>query len=203
MKRIYKSGAQKRKEAASSRQSAAKLTKLTRFFSVAQADRPSEDTPAEDATGQQHPKSILPAPAEPEDFDISEQERPSGFSLTANMETQNECTRCVGVASETSDLFPQPSLNPLLNDPACWPDFISNAQRCDIVKRGPQQVDINFPLNAGRRRFSTFHYGRVMNNGKTVPRSWLIYSQEADKAFCFCCKLFSDSKSPFCTGSDT
>ena len=32
MKRMYKSGAQKRKEAASSRQSAAKLTKLTRFF---------------------------------------------------------------------------------------------------------------------------------------------------------------------------
>ena len=52
MKRIYKSGGQKRKEAASSRQSAAKLTKLTRFFWVAQADRPREDIPAEDATGQ-------------------------------------------------------------------------------------------------------------------------------------------------------
>ena len=74
MKRIYKSGSQKRKEAASSRQSAAKLTKLTRFFLVVQADRLSEDTPAEYATGQQHPKSILPAPAESEDFDISEQE---------------------------------------------------------------------------------------------------------------------------------
>ena len=111
MKHIYKSGAQKRKEAASSRQSAAKLTKLTRFL-VAQADRPSEYTPAEDATEQQHPKSILPAPAESEDFDISEQERPSDSSLIANMETQNESIRGVGVASETSDLFPQPSFNP-------------------------------------------------------------------------------------------
>ena len=123
MKRIYKSGAQKRKEAASSRQSTAKLTKLTRFFLVAQADRPSEDTPPEDATGQLHPKSILPAPAESKDFDISEQERPSGSSLTTNMETQNESTRGVCVASETSDLFPQPSFNPFSNDPTCWPDL--------------------------------------------------------------------------------
>ena len=123
MKRIYKSGAPKRKEAASSRQSAAKLTKSTRFFLVAQADKPSEQTPAEDATGQQHPKSILPARAELKNFDISEQERPSGSSLTANMETQNESTRRIGVSSETSDVFPQPSFNPFSNDPTCWPDL--------------------------------------------------------------------------------
>ena len=42
-----------------------------------------------------------------------------------------------------------------------------------------------------------------MNHGEIVPRAWLIYSQETDKAFCFCCKLFSNSKSPFCTGGNT
>ena len=42
-----------------------------------------------------------------------------------------------------------------------------------------------------------------MNNGDVVPRSWLIYSQETNKAFCLCCKLFSNSKSLFCTGSNT
>ena len=123
MKRIYKSGAQKQKKAVSSRQSAAKINKVNAFFLVAQVDRPSKDTPAENAMGQQHPKSILPAPAESEDFDISEQERPSGSSLTANMETQNESIRGVGVASETSDLFPQPSFNPFSNDPTYWPDL--------------------------------------------------------------------------------
>ena len=97
MKRIYKSGAQKRKEASSLRQSAAKLAKLTRFFWAAQADKPSEDTPAKNATGQQHPKSILPAPAESEDFDLSEQERPSSSSSTANMETQNKSTRVLAL----------------------------------------------------------------------------------------------------------
>ena len=42
-----------------------------------------------------------------------------------------------------------------------------------------------------------------MNNGEIVPRSWLIYSQETEKALCFCGKLFCNSKSLFCTGSNT
>ena len=42
-----------------------------------------------------------------------------------------------------------------------------------------------------------------MINDEIVPRSWLIYSQETDEAFCFCCKLYSNFKSPFCTGSNT
>ena len=42
-----------------------------------------------------------------------------------------------------------------------------------------------------------------MNNDEIVPRSCLIYSQETDKTFCFCCRLFSNCKSPLCTGSNT
>ena len=111
---------------------------------VAQADRPSEDNPAEDATGQQHPKSILSAPAESEDFDISEQERPSGSSLTANMETQNESTRGVGVASEISDLFLQPSFNPFSNDPTCWPDLYQ--MHSDVTLANPAcQTTLGYP----------------------------------------------------------
>ena len=41
-----------------------------------------------------------------------------------------------------------------------------------------------------------------MNNGEIFPRSWLIYSQETDKTLCFCCKLFSNSKSLLRTGSN-
>ena len=119
------------------------------------------------------------------------------------METQNESTRRISVALETSDLFPQISFNTLSNDPGCWPDFISNAQRCDIIKRGSQQVNINFSLNVAKRKFLNFYYKCVMNYGKIVPWAWLIYSQETDKTFRFCCKLFSNSKSLFCTGSNT
>ena len=49
----------------------------------------------------------------------------------------------------------------------------------------------------------TLHYRCVINNGEIVSRSWLIYLQKTDKAIRFCCKLFSNSKSPFCTGSNT
>ena len=44
-----------------------------------------------------------------------------------------------------------------------WPESISDAQRCDIVKRGPHQLIINFPYNntTPRRRFSSNHYKRV------------------------------------------
>ena len=112
---------------------------------VARADRPSEDTPAEDAIGQQHPKSVLPAPAESEDFDISEQERSSGSSLTANMETQNESTRGVGVASEILDLFPQLSFNPFSNDPTCWPDLYQMHSDVTSSKEGLNKLTQIFP----------------------------------------------------------
>ena len=201
MKRSYKSGAQKRKEAASAKKSEEKLTKLTRFFGTAQdSTNPCKNAP--DVATAQHEQTSMAASAIMDNLDNAETEKdpPSSDLFPANVEINNESTV---VATETSDFTPQPPFNPLSNDPAYWPEYISDAQRCDIVKRGPQQLDIAFPVNAARRRFSTFHYKRVMNNGEIVPRSWLIYSREVDKVFCFCCKLFSTSKSPFCTGSNT
>ncbi|XP_004210941.3 zinc finger MYM-type protein 5-like [Hydra vulgaris] len=100
--------------------------------------------------------------------------------------------------------LPLPPFSSVACDLASWPEQISDAQRCDLVKRGPQQVDIDFPYNiAARRRFSTVHYKLVMNNGETVPRSWLVYSVKSDKIFCFCCKLFETNESPFCSGTST
>ena len=121
------------------------INKVNAFFLIAGADRPSEDTPAEDATEQQHPKSILPAPAESEDFDISEQERPSSSSLTANMETQNKSTRGAGFASETSDLFSQSSFNLFSNDPTCWPDLYQMQSNVTSQKEGLNKMTQIFP----------------------------------------------------------
>ena len=44
---------------------------------------------------------------------------------------------------------------PIPDDPCKWPESISDAQRCDIVKRGPHQPIMNFPYNntTPRRRF--------------------------------------------------
>ena len=64
---------------------------------------------------------------------------------------------------------------PILDDPCKWPESISDAQRCDIVKRGPHQLIMNFPYNntTPRRRFSSNHYKRVLPNGERVSR-WKI-----------------------------
>ena len=42
-----------------------------------------------------------------------------------------------------------------------------------------------------------------MINGETIHWSWLLYSQQSDQIFCFCCKLFGNTASPFCSGMNT
>ena len=39
------------------------------------------------------------------------------------------------------------------------------------------------------------HCKRLLGNREAVVRSWLMYSQDSDKAFCFRCKLFGNSAS--------
>lgn len=171
MKRTYKSGAQKRKDAASAKHSLEKLPKLTTFFPVATAAR-------EEGTGSSRNLDQPPQPSSQANI-VPDNSASTAQNCSSASDIAEKCT------AESSDLLPQPSFISLSNDPAKWPNSISDAQRCDIVKRGPNQVKIDFPYNAARRRFSTFHYQRVMNNGEAVPRSWLVYSLETDRVFLF------------------
>ncbi|XP_065674018.1 uncharacterized protein LOC136090966 [Hydra vulgaris] len=91
----------------------------------------------------------------------------------------------------------------LSDDPSEWPDNVSYAQRCDIVKRGFKKIEIDFPYNLERRRFSLNYYNRKMKNGEIFERTWLIYSLNSNKVFCFCCKLFGITFSPFRQGMNT
>ena len=44
------------------------------------------------------------------------------------------------------------------------------------------------------RRFTKAYYYIVMKNGERVNRSWLVYSESADRVFCFCCCLSGKQK---------
>ncbi|XP_065654674.1 uncharacterized protein LOC136081296 [Hydra vulgaris] len=91
----------------------------------------------------------------------------------------------------------------LSDDPSEWHDNVSDAQRCDIVKSGFKKIEIVFAYNLERRRFSLNYYNRKMKNGEIFERTWLIYSLNSNKVFCFCCKLFGITSSPFRQGMNT
>ncbi|XP_021978896.1 zinc finger MYM-type protein 5-like [Helianthus annuus] len=76
-------------------------------------------------------------------------------------------------------------------DPRNWGGLKSNMINV-LVEEGPKR-DLTIdkgPKNKSGRRFSATLYTRTLANKETCDRSWLVYSKELDKVFCFCCKLF-------------
>lgn len=76
-------------------------------------------------------------------------------------------------------------------DPALWEHPIGPTVRRIIVEKGPLQLKNQlFPVDSKGRKFSISYYTRVLKNGETINRSWLVYSNKNNSVFCFCCKLF-------------
>ncbi|XP_047336869.1 zinc finger MYM-type protein 5-like [Impatiens glandulifera] len=76
-------------------------------------------------------------------------------------------------------------------DPRRW-DGIDAKMIELLVLEGPKR-DLNIvngPLDKDNRRFSSNLYTRVLPNGEKFDRNWLVYSNDLDKVFCFCCKIF-------------
>ena len=165
-----KSGAQKRKEAATARDAVAKLPKMTDFFKITEQSRPGTSTGRDEENYSVQEK---------EDYDDQHQsdcEFPENVSCDLPANTQPSISKIT-----------ESQFTPIPDDPCKWPESISDAQRCDIVKRGPHQLIMNFPYNntTPRRRFFSNHYKRVLPNGESVSRSWLVYSGESDQVFAF------------------
>jgi hypothetical protein len=82
------------------------------------------------------------------------------------------------------------SFQPDIFDPRMWntPD----PKMIDIlVQKGPKR-DLSIekgPTDKFSRRFSATSYTRILSNGEKCDREWLVYNNELDKVFCFCCKL--------------
>ncbi|XP_058734057.1 uncharacterized protein LOC131605754 [Vicia villosa] len=76
-------------------------------------------------------------------------------------------------------------------DPSQWIN-ISTSLRDLLVEKDPIKVtDINFSKDESTRHFSSSFYIQKLLNGEKRERIWLIYSQDLNKVFCFCCKLLN------------
>ena len=121
-----KSGAQKRKEADTARDAVAKLPKMTDFFKITEQSRPGTSTERDEENYSVQEK---------EDYDDQHQsdcEFPENVSCDLPANTQPSISKIT-----------ESQFTPIPDDPCKWPESISDAQRCDIVKRGPHQLIMN------------------------------------------------------------
>ncbi|XP_058740955.1 uncharacterized protein LOC131613289 [Vicia villosa] len=87
-------------------------------------------------------------------------------------------------------------------DPSQWINISTNLRDL-LVEKGPIKVtDIDFPKDESTRHFSSSFYIQKLSNGENRERRWLIYSQDLNKVFCFCCKLFNSLSSTSKLASD-
>lgn len=80
--------------------------------------------------------------------------------------------------------------DPNIFDPRYW-DGLDRSTIHILVQKGPKR-DLSIEhghRGKSSRRFSSSAYNRVLSNGETCDREWLVYSKELDKIFCFCCTL--------------
>jgi hypothetical protein len=77
------------------------------------------------------------------------------------------------------------------NDPGLWPQPMSDVYRTEIVRKGPFRIKVDFfPVDESGRRFSEYHYSKILSNGEKQNRRWMIYSKSKDSVYCFACRLF-------------
>lgn len=79
-------------------------------------------------------------------------------------------------------------------DPATWKRPYSNAFITTIVELGPEHdLSADFSKSADHegRQFSIKWFHKIMPNGETVKRDWLMYSRYKGSLFCFPCLLFA------------
>ena len=196
-RRNYDSGCAKRKQKAEKKRIADTLPKLTSFFTPAAATAAA----AELATGS--------AVGENDEVEVEVEVEEEGGEV--GVEGEEVAMEAEGEEDEDEDDLAVSSAMPFTtsssgnsfligDDPAHWPEKLTDSEHCSIVQKGPVQLRGDFPQNTQGRRFTSTHYYLNMKNGEKIQRSWLVYSKTKDRPVCFCCRLFGDcNKQRFCT----
>uniref|UniRef100_A0A8C3IGQ8 TTF-type domain-containing protein n=1 Tax=Chrysemys picta bellii TaxID=8478 RepID=A0A8C3IGQ8_CHRPI len=141
---------------------------------------------------------------EPDHSEEDTQDRQGEEKTAKRVVTDAEGTEgqeCFSANKDASGLDPEQKGNfnsadqiEISDDPATWPEYISQHIREYLVKQGPPQIiGEDFPKNKIGQHFSNFHCKRKLSNGEIVPRPWVIYSVSADKIFCYDCKIFCNN----------
>ncbi|XP_063754676.1 uncharacterized protein LOC134874557 [Eleginops maclovinus] len=189
MKRQQESGAEKRKKRKQRDDARASLAgsmlKYVQAGARGQEEDTDEEEPSTSSPNQPQPasRSVHPATV------LSPDQPPSTTTDTQQITTTSESpvTESPSEGDKVETGLPSPT------DPALWPLRILDADRVEIVRRGPFRVpsDFNFPKGLDGRAFHSSLHFKTLSNGEKVKRSWLVYSKQNNAAFCFACKLFS------------
>jgi hypothetical protein len=81
-----------------------------------------------------------------------------------------------------------------LSDPALWPKIRDKKMIDHLILHGPKKVQLTYyPQDENGRHFSDSHCFRKLVKNGFIPLRWLMYSETADRVFCFCCLSFDRS----------
>lgn len=102
-------------------------------------------------------------------------------NIDSSVDTQNVDVNNVDSSFPDLDIY----------DPRIW-DALNSEMIDVLIAKGPKRDTFiqKGPKDKFSRRFSAAYYTRILPNGETCDRDWLVYSKEIDKVFCFCCKIF-------------
>lgn len=140
-------------------------------------------------------------------FEVQEQQiSDEHIDLPSEKEKQQEQEPCPDSDSDTDMPESSPGIADVavdyvdhyFKDLATWPEHLNASLRDLIITKGPIAPELeSYPRDGTKRLFSNSFYYRVAKNGQKVKRHWLVYSQNKNSVYCFCCKIFNT------TGSST
>ena len=78
------------------------------------------------------------------------------------------------------------------NDVASW-GKLRNKDRDEIAAKGPPQNPEKFPKDETDRAFPMSIFTRLMPNGESIQRDWLVWSDSCQGLLCFSCCMFNES----------